>query len=187
MDNELYRRIISERSGTEKKWIGRIPGFEGYAEMSARRQADRLIREYVSNHLRQQLYRLPTIEKTLLDAGGLSYMSKTRSAKTKFQTFVDRIATDSPGYTGFFDAIKIGPDDLAVVYAFDEALLGYVDQFKATLDGLQDASLKNEGVDEHIRALDALTIEANEAYSMRDDVLKDIGGGKSPADQKPAE
>lgn len=182
MDNELYRRIVSERSGTEKKLMKWIPGFEGYAEMSARRQADRLIREYVAAQLRQQLNRLPTIEKTLLDAGGLSYMSKTRSAKTKFQTFVDRIATDSPGYTGFFDTIKIGPDDLAVVYAFDEALLDYVDQFKAKLDGLQEAALKNEGVDDQIRALDALTIEANEAYGMRDSILKDIGGGSTPAE-----
>ena len=55
--------------------------------------------------------------------GGLAYMSKTRSAKSKFQTFVDRIATDAPGYSGFLDAIKIGPDDLAVIYSFDQALL----------------------------------------------------------------
>jgi hypothetical protein len=143
-------------------------------ELNARRQADRMIREHVADQLRQQLNRVATIEKGLLDAGGLSYMSKTRSAKTKFQTFVDRIATHAPGYSGFYDAVKIGPDDLAVIYAFDQALLDYVDKFKQKLDALQAAATKNEAVDQAIQDLDALTIEANEAYSLRENVLKEI-------------
>jgi hypothetical protein len=101
-------------------------------------------------------------------------MSKTRSVKTKYLTFVDRVATDTPGYSGFFDAVKIGSEDLNVVYAFDEAMLRYGDQFQEKLDALQDAAMKNEGIDEAIRVLDALTIEANEAYNLREDVLKGL-------------
>jgi len=171
--DDLYRRIVSQR-GSVENLLRRIPGFEGYLEMTARRQADRMMREHVATLLRQQLARLANIEKMLLDAGGLSYMSKTRSVKTKFQTFVDRVATDSPGYSGFFDAIRIGLDDLTIIYSFDEALLRYVDQFREKLDALQEAASKNEGVDESIRALDVLTIEANDAYSLREDVLKGI-------------
>jgi len=171
--NDLYARIVRER-GKLESLVAKVPGFRGYMEMTARRQADRLIREHVAEQLKLQLNRLPTIEKQLLDQGGLAYMSKTRSAKTKFQTFIDRVATDTPGYSGFFDALKIGPDDLEVVYAFDAALLDYADKFKEKLDALQDAALAGQGVDEAIRELDALTIEANEAYSLRDSVLKGI-------------
>lgn len=171
--NDLYARIVRER-GKLESLVAKVPGFRGYMEMTARRQADRLIREHVAEQLKLQLNRLPTIEKQLLDQGGLAYMSKTRSVKTKFQTFIDRVATDTPGYSGFFDALKIGPDDLEVVYAFDAALLDYADKFKEKLDALQDAALAGQGVDEAIRELDALTIEANEAYSLRDSVLKGI-------------
>lgn len=171
--NDLYARIVRER-GKLESLVAKVPGFRGYMEMTARRQADRLIREHVAEQLKLQLNRLPTIEKQLLDQGGLAYMSKTRSAKTKFQTFIDRVATDTPGYSGFFDALKIGPEDLEVVYAFDAALLDYADKFKEKLDALQDAALAGQGVDEAIRELDALTIEANEAYSLRDSVLKGI-------------
>jgi hypothetical protein len=143
-------------------------------EMTARRQADRLIREHVADQLKVQLNRLVEAEKMLLDAGGLSFMSRTRSAKTKFQTFIDRIATDAPGYSGFFDAVKIGEDDLSVVYAFDLALLDYVEKFALTLEALRDAVLRGEGIEEAIRTLDALTIEANEAYGLRENVLKGI-------------
>ena len=173
MTDDLYSRIVSQHGSTERLFA-RLPGFRGYVEMSDRRQADRLMREHVTEKLKQQLARLPTIEKMLLDAGGLAYMSKTRSIKTKFQTFVDRVATDSPGYSSFYEAIKVKADDLAVVYAFDEALLDYVEKFRQKLDALQDAATKGEGVDPLIRELDALTIEANEAYSLRDDVLKGI-------------
>ncbi len=171
--DDLYSRIVSQR-GSAEKLVARVPGFRGYMEMNARRQADQLMRDHVTAQLRQQLTRLAQIEKMLLDAGGLKYMSKTRSAKTKFQTFIDRIATDTPGYSGFFDAVKIGPDDLSVIYAFDQALLDYVTKFSEKLGALQDAALKGTGVDEAIRDLDALTIEANEAYSLRDNVLNGI-------------
>jgi hypothetical protein len=171
--DDLYSRIVRDR-GKVEDLFARLPGFRGYMEMNARRQADRMVREHVTAQLKLQLNRLSEIEKILLDAGGLAYMSKTRSAKTKFQTFIDRVATDSPGYSGFFDAVKIGPEDLEVIYAFDSALLDYVDKFKAKLDELQDAAMKNEGVDELIRSLDALTIEANEAYSLRENVLTGI-------------
>mgnify|MGYP000844275405 FL=1 len=171
--DDLYSKIVRER-GSLERLMARIPGFRGYMEMTARRQADRLIREHVVAQLKTQLNRLSEIEKVLLDAGGLSFMGKTRSAKTKFQTYIDRIATDTPGYSGFFDAVKIGEDDLGVIYAFDQALLDYVDKFALTLDTLRDAAVRGEGVEEGIRTLDALTVEANEAYSLREDVLMGI-------------
>jgi hypothetical protein len=168
--DDLYSRIVRER-GSMEKLLARLPGFRGYMEMNARRQADRMVREHIADQLQTQLNRLSVVEKALLDGGGLKYMSKTRSVKTKFQTFIDRVATDTPGYTGFFDAVKINADDLNVVYAFDLALLRYGDQFKEKLDALQDAAAKNEGIEEAISVLDALTIEANDAYNLREDVL----------------
>lgn len=171
--NDLYHQITSQR-GTMEKILARLPGFRGYMEMNSRRQADRMVREQVAGQLRQQLNRLTTIENALLDAGGLSYMSKTRSAKTKLQTYIDRIATDNPGYSGFYDAIKIGPDDLQIVYSFDLALLDYVEKFKEKIDALQKAGTAKEAVEPAIQDLDALTLEANEAYSLRDNVLTGI-------------
>jgi hypothetical protein len=170
---DLYTKIVRER-GSLERLIARVPGFGGYMEMNARRQADRLLRDHVAALLKTQLNRLTEAEKLLLETGGLSYMSQTRSAKTKLQTYIDRIATDVPGYSGFFDAVKIGEDDLEVVYAFDEALLDYVEKFSQSIDALYQAASTGEGVQEAIRALDALAVEANQAYTLRDNVLKGI-------------
>ncbi|MBN2302869.1 MAG: hypothetical protein JXQ72_00235 [Anaerolineae bacterium] len=171
--DDLYSRIVSDRNGFEEL-LAKLPGFRGYMEMGARRAADRMIRDHVVGKLREQLARLTNIEKMLLDAGGLAFMSQTRSVKTKFQTYIDRVAAETAGYSGFFDALKIGADDLEVIYAFDWALMEYVDKFAEKLDALQDAAMNNAGVDALIRELDMLTIEANQAFGLRDDVLKGI-------------
>ena len=49
--------------GKLENLIDKAPGFRGYNEMSARRQADRLIREHVADRLKAQLNRLPEIER----------------------------------------------------------------------------------------------------------------------------
>lgn len=171
--DDLYSRIVGQR-GSVERLFERLPGFRGYLDMSARRQADRMMREHVASQLQMQHDRLPSIENTLLDSGGLSYMNKTRNAKSRFQTLIDRIATDTPGYSGFFDALKIGTEELEIIYAFDEAMLRYANQYKEKIDALQAAAAQNENFEEALTALEALTAEANEAYGLRDNVLTGI-------------
>jgi hypothetical protein len=87
---------------------------------------------------------------------------------------IDRIATDAPGYSGFFSAVSIGHDELEKIYAFDEAMIRYVDQISGLLDELSRAVTAREGVQAVISRLDALMLEANSAYDLREDVLKGI-------------
>jgi len=87
---------------------------------------------------------------------------------------IDRIATDAPGYSGFWAANSIGPDELEEIYMFDEAMLRYVDQIGELVDAFENAVNNGEGIPEAIAALDMTMIEANNAYSLRDDIVKGI-------------
>ncbi len=104
--SELYDKIMSER-GSLQRLAARIPGYEGYQDKKARRTADRMVRDHIVGELAKRISRLAQIEKTLLDNGGLSYMSKTSSAKTKLQTFHDRVKSRR---AGIFRAIRGGQD-----------------------------------------------------------------------------
>lgn len=172
--SDLYDRIISDRSGYQKL-LERIPGFRGYNDKGHRRAADRMVREYVAGQIKQQIDRLATIERTILDAGGLSYMSKTSSTKSRIQTYHDRILGAMPGYAGLDDPVKIQEEELNHLYAFDEAQIRYADQIKTGVDGLETAANANEGLDEALRALDSTVNEANQAFSLRGDVILNIG------------
>jgi hypothetical protein len=174
--SELYDQIVSQRGGFERL-LARIPGFRGYLEKASRRTADRMLRDYVAELLTQQINRLVEIERQLLDKGGLMYMSKTSSAKTKLQTYRDRVKAAAPGYSGFMDAIKIDEQALERLYSFDEAQVRYADRVSEALAALSDA-VNQDGlspeIDSAIAALDRITIEANEAFSLREDVLTNL-------------
>jgi hypothetical protein len=171
--DDLYQKIKSNRSGLP--WLmGVLPGFRGYMEMNSRRQADRMMREHIVGQFKQTLNRYTSLEAQLVRAGGLAHMANAKSVKTKFQTLVDRIATDSPGYSGFWSANKIGPDELEMIYAFDEAMLRYNDQIATLVDDFGNAINSKEGIAEALTVLDTVMMEANNAYGLRDDLVKGI-------------
>ncbi len=171
--DDLYEKIVSQRSGFA--WLaGKMPGFRGYMEHTTRRTADRMVRDHIAAQFKQLHTEFVTLEKKLLRAGGLSYMSTTKSVKTKFQTLIDRIATDAPGYSGFLAANKITPEDLEAVYAFDEAMVRYTEQVGDALQAMSDAIQSRQGIPEAIDNFENLMVEANQAYDLRDDVIKGI-------------
>jgi len=100
-------------------------------------------------------------------------MSKTASIKTKLQTYHDRVKAAAPGYSGFMEAIKVGEDELNQLYSFDEAQVRYADRFDEALTALETAATK-EAIDGALAEFDALTIEANRAFDLREDVLTNL-------------
>lgn len=171
--DDLYDKIVSQRRGFA--WLaGKMPGFAGYMESTNRRTADRMMRDHVAQELRQLIDSFGSVEKSLVDGGGLSYMKKTKSIRDKFQLLIDRIATDAPGYSGFLAANRITPDDLEAVYAFDEAMLRYADEIAEHIDTLKKAVASGSDIDEAISQFDELMQEANRAYDLRDDILNGI-------------
>ena len=176
MVDDLYTKIVSER-GSIEELVGRLPGFKGYMEMSARREADRMMRDHVATQYQSLIDRMSGIEAQIVRdvAGGLQFMDTSKSVKTRLETLRRRIATDTPGYSGFFAANKIDAEDLQNVYAFDQAMLKYTETIGDGLDGLSGAAVEGAGISEALTTLGAAVDEANRAYDLRDEVLNGLG------------
>ena len=171
--NDLYNKIVSDR-GTLESIANKIPGFSGYMEQSSRRDADRTIREHIAGLLKTQMDRMASIERDIISGSGIGFMEKSKSIKTRLDNLRRRISSDTPGYSGFFATNKIGPDELARVYAFDAAMVDYADQIGEALDELGSAASSGEGIGEALVALDNIVMEANQAYDLRDNVFNGI-------------
>ena len=171
--SDMYKRIESMQ-GTLEDLVRKIPGFKGYLEKEDRREADKLLREQMARVFEGLETRLNQVEKKLVDGGGLAYMEKVQSVNTKFRTFIDRIDSAPRGYAGMFDAIKIKEAELERLYAFDNGLLDYESQFSEAIEQLS-ASIGGEGIEGAIKVLDDLTLEANETFKRRTDVLMSAG------------
>lgn len=172
--SELYDQIVGQR-GSVERLAARLPGFGGYIERATRRVADRMLRDYIAGEVASRVNRFAAIEKLILDGdGGLMLMSKTKSAKTKIQTYQDRVKAAFPGYSGFFAAVKIDEEALERLYSFDEAQIRYVDRLDEVLDKLEEAVKTQGDVSAAIAEVDTLAAEANEAFKLREDVLTNL-------------
>lgn len=171
--SELYDQIVSQR-GSLQRLFARIPGFRGYQDKAERRNADMMLRNHIAGELAKRVNRFASIEKSIIEDGGLSYMGKSRNAKSKLQLYLDRVKAAAPGYSAFNESIKVGTEELEKLYSFDEAQIRYVDKFDEALTTLDQAVKSKEGIDKAISAIDDLAAEANEAFKLREDVLVNL-------------
>lgn len=174
MSSRLYDEIVSQRGGLENL-IAKIPGFKGYHEKNARRQADTLLRDHLAESIEKLVTQFVRAEDKILDGGkGLKYMSRTREIKSKIQSYRDRIKTAAPKYSAMWAMIKINEDDLDRIYAFDEAQIRYIDQLETAV-GILTATLANgEDFGEALESVYTAAVTAIDAFALRDDVLLQI-------------
>ncbi|MFO7322774.1 MAG: hypothetical protein DIU68_013680 [Chloroflexota bacterium] len=173
MASDLYSQIMNDR-GSLERMMARIPGFEGYLDRAARRKADRMLRDHLAGELDQRINRLARIERALLDKTGLAHMAATNAVKTRLQTYRDRIKTAAPGYSGFFDAVRIDSEELEWLYGFDELQVVYADRLAGALDTLEQAVNEGGDVEAALRDLDNLVREADDAFSQREQKLLNL-------------
>lgn len=168
--SELYDKIVSQR-GSLSNLVAKIPGFRGYQEGAARRQADTMIRDHIAGEVDDLVTKFTRLEKRILDGGGLKYMSKTREVKSKIQAYRDRIKTAPPKWSGMFAQVKVTNEDLEKIYAFDEAQMRYVDDIAVKIEAIENAYKSDVDIEDALYDLEDKAAEANEAFQMRDDVL----------------
>ena len=168
--SDLYDKIISQR-GSLENLVAKIPGFRGYQEGAARRQADTMLRDHIAGEVDELVTKFGRVEKRILDSGGLSYMSKTREVKSKIQAYRDRIKTAPPKWSGMFAQVKVTNEDLEKIYAFDEAQMRYVDNISVKIEAVENAMKADVDISDALMELEDTAAEANEAFQMRDDVL----------------
>jgi hypothetical protein len=171
--SDFYQRIVDEQGGLEDL-IRKIPGFKGYLEREDRREADRLLRDHIVRVFEEKLVEFTQMQKRLVDSGGLLYMERVQGITTNLQTFIDRVNTAPRGYAGLFDAIKVKEEELAQLYAFDNALLAYGDRLGELLAAFGQAIDANEGIEGALRALEEFMTEINNLFKQRVEVIQNL-------------
>jgi hypothetical protein len=161
---------ITNARGLLEKIASKIPGFGGYMEKETRRTADKLLRETIASRYGDQLSRVSALQAQLVQSGGIEYVDDLQNAAIRLQRFIDTVKTAAYGYAGFFDAVKVKEDELAKLYAFDNALLDNATKITALVDAVE-AALAGEGLPAAIKALTAAVAECNAAFERRKEVL----------------
>jgi hypothetical protein len=164
--SDIYGKIESDRGALEKL-ASKIPGYGGYMKKEERREADRLLREEVVRQYSAQLVRLNDVPVALLEAGQIALLDDVDRARTRLQTFIDRVRTASYGYAGLFAALKVDEAELAKLYGFDAGLLEGINGLTRAVDAVAAPETSAQA----IKTLIDTTDELNATFSQREAVL----------------
>ena len=179
---DFRERVFKARDeNTLKRLASRIPGYGGYMEKDMRRDADKLLRDYIARLIEEQRKRLSEAQSDLLELpGGLDLMDDVERLQKKMQLLSDRLRTAVYGYAGWFDAVTIREKELDALYNFDAALLGGVDQIAADVQGLVHAIAGDGEVKPAAAALRVTLTGLNELMDRRKDVLTGVAEVPAP-------
>jgi hypothetical protein len=153
-----------------KKIAGKIPGFSGYVERQTRRDADKLLRETLSDRFRELEGQVSALQRDFISQGEIGYLDDLEASAIKLRTFADRIRTASRGYSGLFDAVKINEEELAKIYNYDAAMVDLVDEVTRAIEHVA-ASVGSDGLNAAIRNLESKTQECIDTFNRRDEII----------------
>jgi len=158
-----------ERVQTSEKALERlmliIPGFRGYKLREQRREADRIVRDYIYRALEHSRDDLMASFQKLSDVKASELMEPMNRLVARLDRVAEKINRASYGYTGFFDSVKVEEPELDNMLAYDTQLMDSVRKiadaiasFKADLAGgkIENARVSQQTLDSSIGTLEAV-------------------------------
>jgi predicted aminopeptidase len=122
-----------------QRWLDWVPGFKGYRDREQRRDADRLVRQYLAGQLAECQARVRTLHGNLARDAKLGQMTALDSLEKRFEKLADLLRYADSGYSGWFDAVKIREQELDKLYAYDVSLKQFIGDVEAAVTALAEA------------------------------------------------
>lgn len=155
-----------------------IPGYSGYQSKDRRRDADRILRERLTNQYNAQRDHLTRIQQDAVRDNQLALVSDLERANQQISRFISRLRVAPTGYAGWFDAAQIQEADLDLIYQFDASLANGVDELTAILDPLQTAVREKQDTSKAYYSLRNELDALNQRLDAREEF---VARGKRPA------
>lgn len=173
--SDLFTQIKGDESRLEEL-LNKIPGLGGYMEKGKRRDADQLLRKTIADRLDETRLKFSSVHQEISGdiIKAIDLAEPLGRADTLFNGLIGKIKDAPVGYASFFDDVKVKEDDLARIYAFDESMLAHADQIEASTASLVKAAENGGELSMELRELTAVLRQANETFSSRDEVIKNI-------------
>jgi hypothetical protein len=175
MMSDQYVDAAKDRMNIFERLLKGLPGIHGYVDKELRRDADKRLRETIAGQLEESKQALLSVQRRLLEGGGLMWLDNVDSAVQKLQILIDRIKTASYGYAGLFDPVRIRQEELDALYRFDVALAERAVDVRMAVDALGAAADGGGDVGAATRALSDLLTELNTLYNKRHEAVLNPG------------
>ncbi len=122
------RAKISEQRNALERLLMKVPGFRGYLDREARREADKLLRDHGASRLERVVRELHEIVAN----SALDELDDLHELINEVEKLRAELRYADRGYSGFFDEIKLDATPaLDAVYEKDERIVEQIEQIAA--------------------------------------------------------
>lgn len=171
--SDRYVDDAYEKMGAIERLLKGLPGIRGYVDKELRRDADKRLRTMLASQLEEQRAELVNVQQQMLKSGGLKGLDTVDGAVRNLQTLIDRVKSANQGYTGLFDAARVGEEQLSALHRFDVALATQVEDLGDGLNELAAAVRGGDAVDPALARVITTVDELNTLFQRRDQALVD--------------
>lgn len=129
------------RRGCLEEIALQIPGYAGYMQKEARRDADRAARTHLAGTLKKAREAVEAVKKKAAAGGDLSSLAALESSTNGLARIISKVQNADSGYSGFFDAAQVDESVLDRVTELDRSLIseaGAVDTAAQAVSGSSD-------------------------------------------------
>lgn len=125
------RESIRAQENALERLASRIPGFRGYRDREARREADKLLRE----HGARELERIVRELHELAAKAALDELEDVQDVVSQAERLQRELRFADRGYSGFFDDVKLdSAEALDAVYERDERIVAQLGEVAAQIE-----------------------------------------------------
>lgn len=164
-------RTVEELSLFEKA-LRLIPGYRGYSKKEKLRDTDKLVRETLFLELKKASRNLSASFEMLV-MYDRDYREVDR-VNLALDTFSTKVRHAPHGYSGLFDPIKVGEDDLERIIAFDVSLLEYAETLVDASEKVKDAAKREEEIFEAQELLSSTFDKLTAQFDARLSLIHDL-------------
>ncbi len=134
------REKVEEDRGLIKKIQLHIPGYAGYRRREDIRQADNILRIYISDQVKTIRGSLENIRDQMAADGRYQGLQTIGNSIFTLQGIEAKVRHAEGGYSGFSPAIRVEEGELDKLYEYDYAMLDALDKAAACMPMIQQAS-----------------------------------------------
>ncbi|MBW1807773.1 MAG: hypothetical protein JRJ87_06220 [Deltaproteobacteria bacterium] len=157
-------------------WEKVLPGYKGYKEKENSRNTDKLLREMLSNRLKESRSRYDDTKAEIANRGNLGLLGPAEKVTQTLSRVIDRLRYANYGFSGkWFGKDKIDVERLDKVHAFDQKMAETVDQLDKDIRALELSS-DDKQLESMLKDLARKIRELDEAMNQREEILRTVGG-----------
>jgi len=168
------QKITEDEQLLEKIMLA-VPGFRGYKAKEQRREADKVIRDFVYSKLQEARNGLQDIYQTVAEGKVPEALHTIDRLTAMLDRVSEKVHHASYGYAGFFDATKIDEDDLDRMIGFDTQLVELAKGLAQRVQTFKDEV--RAGKFDSVKVYEAELRKAVEGFETTFDQRKDVVEG----------